>query len=581
MNISKFLRFFLLTALFVACTRVDPRDEKAVHLSLPARVKSLDPIQGNDLYSIIQSSYAYEPLLEYHYLKRPYVLIPRLASAMPEIGRDKITYTFHLRPGVHFADDPAFPLGKGREITAQDFVYSWKRLADPKNAAGGWWLLDGKIAGLNEWRERAVISGKADYAENISGLFAPDSRTLTVKLSKPNALFLNALAIVPTSVVAKEAVEKYGAEFGQHAVGTGPYRLTENGGGTKFVWDRNPTFRASAYPAEGEAGDAAKGLLADAGQPLPRNDRIVTQVNEESLPAWLGFLAGKLDLSSIPKDSFGQAVPAGGQLSPELTGKGIRLFEFPEMDLTRVSFNMADPLLGKNKLLRQALSLAFDTGPLIKTFYNGQAVPSVGPIPPGIPGFDPNLKNPYREVNLEKAKTLLARAGYPGGKGLPPIEFVSVAGGTSRQLTDYIERQFAPLGVKLKTEAYSWPEYTKRVMSKRGQMWSFGWMPFYPDADNFLQLFYGKNAAPGPNDMNYVNSHFDSLYEKARSELDEKKRVGLYKEMVKIVIEDTPCIFGVHRTDHYLAQPWLKNLKLHNFAPDQAKYLRVEGRVSR
>jgi ABC-type transport system substrate-binding protein len=283
-------------------------------------------------------------------------------------------------------------------------------------------------------------------------------------------------------------------------------------------------------------------------------------------------------LSSIPKDSYAEALPAGDELNPELKKKNIRVHLFPQMDLTRISFNLADPLLGKNKLLRQALSLSFDSAALIKTFYNGQAIPSVGPIPPGIPGYDPELKNPYRPMNLEKAKQLLAKAGYPDGKGLAPIEFVTVASGSSRQITEYIKLQLAQIGVELKVEAYSWPEYTKRVMSKRGQMWSFGWMPFYPDADNFLQLFYSKNEAPGPNDMNYKNPQFDALYEKARGELDDKKRVALYKQMVPMVIEDTPCIFSAHRTDHYLSHPWLKNVKLHNFAPDQAKYLRVDGR---
>jgi oligopeptide transport system substrate-binding protein len=577
----KLWKYLVFLALLAGCTRHDPADDLALHLTLPARIKSLDPIQGNDLYSIIQSSYAYEPLLEYDYLKRPYVLRPRLLTSMPELARDHVTYTFRLRDDVRFADDACFPGGKGRAVTSDDVIYSWRRLADPKNAAAGWWVLDGKIQGLNDWRAKAAKNGHAEYSAPIDGLSAPDARTLVVKLTKPSPLFLYALAILPTAVVARESVEKYGPEFGQHTVGTGPYRLTENAGGSKLVWDRSATFRTVPYPAEGMPCDRKAGLLADAGKPLPLSPRIVTQINEESLPAWLSLLAGRLDLSSIPKDSYAEAMPAGGELSPELRGKGLRSLEFPQMDLTRVSFNLADPLFGKNKTLRQALSLAFDAAPLIKTFYNGQAVPAQGPIPPGIPGWDPALKNPWRAVDLEKAKALLAKAGYPGGKGLPPIEFVTVAGGTSRQLTDYIERQFAPLGVRLKVEAFSWPEYTKRVMSKRGQMWSFGWMPFFPDAENFLQLFYGKNAAPGPNDMNYANPAFDALFDRARAELDGEKRVALYRQLAKIVIDDVPCIFVAHRTDHYLAQSWLRNVKLHNFAPDQAKYWRVEARPSR
>ena len=155
------------------------------------------------------------------------MLFRSLAAAMPERNSDQTTYTFHLRPGVRFADDPAFPGGKGRELTAEDFIYSWKRLADPKNTASGWWVLDGKIRGLNEWREQAGKKGHADYSAKIEGLSAPNLQTLVVRLIRPNPLFLNSLAILPTFVVAREAAEKYGAEFGRHAVGTGPYLLKE------------------------------------------------------------------------------------------------------------------------------------------------------------------------------------------------------------------------------------------------------------------------------------------------------------------------------------------------------------------
>jgi oligopeptide transport system substrate-binding protein len=500
-----FYRALAVLALFFSCSARSSLESRTVHLSLPARIKGLDPIQANDVYSIGQISYAYEGLLQYHYLKRPYELIPNLAEALPELSSDKRTYTFRLKKSVKFQDDPCFPGGKGRELVAEDFVYSWKRLADPKNTATGWWLLDGKVAGLNEWRKNASQTGRADFAQSVEGLQAIDSHTFKVRLKSPNALFLFSLAAVPTFVVAREAVEKYGVEFGQHPVGTGPYRLAEMGGGTKLIWERNLGFRLERYPTEGESGDQAAGLLEDAGLPLPRNERIVTYVNEESLPAWLNFLKGNLDIASIPRDSFAEALPTGGELSPALKEKGLRVLPWPQMTLSRISFNFADPLLGKNKALRRALSLAFDTAPLIQVFYNGQATPAEGPIPPGLPGYDPKFRNPYRKYDLSKATALLAEAGFPGGKGLPELQFVSVAASSSRQIDEYIKRQFAQIGVRLKVESYSWPEFVMRVKNRQGQLWSFGWMAQYPDAENFLQLFYGKNVAPGPNDMNYMN----------------------------------------------------------------------------
>ncbi len=562
-------------ALGTSCSRRSTHDATAVHLSLPARIKGLDPIDQNDAYTGIQSSYAFEPLLEYHYLKRPYELVPKLAEGMPKVSKDQRVYTFKIRKGVKFQDDPSFPLGKGREVTAEDFIYSWKRLAHPKNTATGWWTLDGKIEGLNEWRARAGREKDFDFQSPVSGLRALDSHTLQIRLRQPNAVFLHALATLPTAVVPREAVEKYGADFGQHPVGTGPYVLKENVPGSKLVWERNPNYRVATYPSEGMPGDKEAGLLENAGSPLPLNNRIITHINEENLPLWLSFLAGELDLSPVPKDSFGDAVPGGDKLSPELAARGIRLLNFPRVDLTRISFNFASPLLAGNRDLRRALSLAFDSGPMIQTFYNGMAVPAEGPIPPGLVGYDPDFKNPWRKTNLEKAKTLLAKAGYPEGKGLPALDFISVASASSRQVSEYIQREFAKIGVKLNIQAFSWPEYVMRVNKKQGQIWSFGWQAFYPDAENFLQLFYSKNGAPGPNDMNYKNSHFDQLYERAMVLTGEKARIPLYRQMRDIVVEDAPCIFGLHRTEVLLAQPWLRNVKLHNFAYDQAKYYRL------
>ncbi|MBI3542424.1 MAG: hypothetical protein HY075_04005, partial [Deltaproteobacteria bacterium] len=189
------------------------------------KYKSLDPAHGQDYYSNTLIRRAYEGLLEYHYLKRPYVIEPLLAEGMPAVSRDGLTYTFKIKQGVRFQDDKAFPDGKGRELVASDFVYSFKRLADPKEASEGWWVLDGKIAGLNEWAEAARKTDKADYLAPVAGLQAPDAHTFVLKLTKPNPLILHSLTMPYTNVVAHEAVARYGKEFGSHPVGTGPFRL--------------------------------------------------------------------------------------------------------------------------------------------------------------------------------------------------------------------------------------------------------------------------------------------------------------------------------------------------------------------
>jgi len=561
-----------------SCTKQSDDGGNTLRLVTTSKIKGMDPAFADDLYSGTETSRVYEGLLQYHYLKRPYELIPNLAEAMPEIAPDGKVYTFKLRKGVVFQDDVAFKdtAGKGREVTADDVIYSFKRLADPKLNSSGWWVFDGKIAGLNEWRETQAKATTVDYAAAVGGLKATDRYTLRIQLNQRSYQFIYALAMSFAYVVPREAVDHYGKEFLNHPVGTGPFKMTEFNGASKIVYVRNPTYRKEVYPSEGEAGDKEAGLLEDAGKPLPLADKLVVSVIVESQPMWLNFLAGKLDATSIPKDNFSTAITPTKDLSPDLKAKNVKLHKSPSLDVTHESFNMKDPLFGKNKYLRQALSLAHNTGPLIETFYNGQAVAAQGPIPPGLAGYDAGYKNPYRQFDLEKAKAMLAKAGYPGGKGLDPIDYATVTNSTSRQMNEYLSKAFADIGVQLKINSYSWPEFQSAVKNKKGQMWGFAWGADYPDAENFLQLFYSKNVSPGPNDANYQNPAYDKLYEKSLTLRDSPERTKVYQDMQKMLVEDAPWIFGVHRVTFALTQPWLKNYKLHEFDYTRAKYLRVE-----
>lgn len=563
----------------LACTSKSKNDPPGtLHISTPAKIKGLDPIYADDLYGGTEVGRVYEGLLQYHYLKRPYVLIPSLAEALPSVSADGKTFTFHLKKGVLFQDDVSFKNtgGKGREMIAEDFVYSFKRLADPKLSSSGWWIFDGKIVGLNEWREEASKSESTDYNKAVVGLRATDRYTLQIQLTQRSTQFLYFLAMSFAGVVPKEAVDHYGKEFINHPVGTGPYRLAEYNPSSKLVWVKNPTYRLELYPSEGESGDKEAGLLEDAGKPLPLSEKIVVQIFVESQPMWLSFLSGKLDYSSIPKDSFNQAITPTKDLTPELKAKNIRLLKAPQLDITHESFNMTDPVVGKNKLLRQAISLAHNEDEVIHIFYNGRAEAAQSPIPPGLSGYNPEFKNPYRQFNLTRAKELLAKAGYPGGKGLPPIEYATLADSTSRQMVEYLQKSLAVIGVVLKVNTYSWPELQASIKNKRGQMWGFAWGADYPDAENFLQLFYSKNASPGPNDSNYSNPEFDRLYEKSLLLQDSPERTALYQQMVKMIVEDCPWIFGAHRLSYALVHPWLKNYKPHDLDHTRAKYFRIE-----
>jgi ABC-type transport system substrate-binding protein len=304
---------------------------------------------------------------------------------------------------------------------------------------------------------------------------------------------------------------------------------------------------------------------------------MIIQVFVEKQPMWLTFLRGGLDRAAIPKDSFDDAIGPDKELKPELKAKGMKLYKTPDPEFTKITFNMADPIFAKNKLLRQALSLAYDAGKAIQLFYNGRALLAQGPIPPGLAGYDESYKNPYRQTNLEKAKELLAKAGYPNGEGLPPLEYLTISESTSRQWSDFDSQQFATLGVKLKINASSWPEYTAAVKNKRGQLLAgSGWNGDYPDAEDFLQLYYSKNAPPGPNDGSYSNPEYDRLYEKSLTLTDSPERTAIYKRMEEILAEDCPSLWIAHRVIYSLVQPWIKNFKRTTFDLSYAKYLRVD-----
>jgi len=235
----------------------------------PSNLKGLDPMMASTMYSHRAVSNLYEGLLQYSYLKRPYQVEPQLATEMPKISEDGLTYTFKVKKGVMFHDDPCFPEGKGRELKAQDLVYQWKRVADMKNVSEGWWIFKGKIKGLDEWREKTKEVKGAEHAklydEPVEGFQTPDDYTVVIKLTEPYPQLLYILTMGYTKAVPREAVEHYGKEFLNHPVGTGPFKLKSWIKGSKLVYVRNEKWRGETYPSEGEAEDAKNGLLEDKG----------------------------------------------------------------------------------------------------------------------------------------------------------------------------------------------------------------------------------------------------------------------------------------------------------------------------
>lgn len=578
----KILGFVLsgLLMLTIGCSKERNFDERELHLITPEKFAGYDPIQASDLYSGNEVGKVYEGLYEFHPFKRPYELMPNLADSLPVVSDDGLTYTFKIKKGVLFHDSSAFADGIGRELKIDDVIYSIKRLADPKLQAKGWWLLDDKILGLNEWKDKNAPLEVTNYVEEIEGLKKIDDYSFQIVLKKPYPQFLYALAMPYTYIVAKEAVEKFGKEFLNHPVGTGAFILPVFDQTNRIVYNRNPKFREKLFPSEGEEGDDKLGLLADAGKKLPLVDKIIVDIQVEAQPKWLSFQKAKADLLELPKDNFDQAVVGGKELNSEMKSKGIRLVANPMLDVTFIAFNYEDPIF-KNKKLRQAMSLAYDRNEANKLFYNGSAVEGQSVIPPGLAGYRKEFKNPFTKLDLEQAKKLLTEAGYPGGKGIPPVTIQTRNETVARQILEHFAKCMDKIGIKIIVGMNTWPELVNKVTKKQHQMYTMAWGADYPDAENFLGLLYCPNQSPGSNGANYCNPEFDALYKVATIMQDSPERTAMYEKMNEMVALEVPWIYSFNRTKFYLSHAWLKNFKFTEFTYTQFQYLSLDLEVKK
>jgi ABC-type transport system substrate-binding protein len=518
----------------------------------------------------------FECLYGYHYLKRPYEIIPVLADGMPKASEDRLTYKIRIKKGVYFHDNACFQGGKGRELKASDFVFAWKRIADIKTLSRHWWVFNSRIVGLDEFRQYSKTCkrrGDVDYSRQVEGLKAIDDYTLVIKLKRPWPQILYLLAYLPTAPTAKEAADYYGKDIVNHPVGTGPFQLVVWNRGSYIEAVRNPNYREDFYPSHGEEGDLEKGLLRDAGKRIPFADRIIWRVVVEDQPRWLMFLKGNTDITSIPKDNFGQAVAMGMELTEDMKQRRVKLAVFGEPDTFYVGMNMEDPILGKNKFLRLAISCAFDRQKWIDLFFNGRGVVAHGFIPPDMPGYDAGIVSVSRtEYNVEKGRELLKKAeAFASGK-IPTLR-LTVGGNSTRyrQMGQFLEQAMEDIGLDVEVECPDWPTFLEKLRTKGLQVYSVGWIADYPDVESFLQVFYSKNS-PWPNSSNYHSEEFDRIYEKAAFMEDSPQRTALYRKAERIVVKDAPVAFLYHRIWYAMHHEWIENFKANAYKPESCGY---------
>ncbi|MEO5700847.1 MAG: ABC transporter substrate-binding protein [Casimicrobiaceae bacterium] len=562
---------------------------KVLRVAQPVAETGFDPQATSDLYSGHVQRAIFDTLFVYDYLARPYKLVPSLATALPAVSDGGRTWTITLRPGIYFADDPAFK-SKPRELTAADVVFSFKRLLDPRMRSPYLWFLEGKIAGAEPVLAAARKVGRLDYDTPMEGLQAVDRYTVRLRLTEPDYILQGYMSHVAMSIVAREVIEAYGDASGwamANPVGSGAYRLTQWRRGQQMVLEANPRFRETVFP---ESADPAVADIVRRmhGKRAPQIGRIEISVIEESNPRLLAFISKSLDYVNVPQEIADTVLDAEGGLKASVAGERVRLERIVQPSVQYAFFNMDDPVLGgygREKIaLRRAIVMGFDTAALIRTVYQGQALPATQPIPPNVPGHDPAFDVRIKQ-DPAAARALLDKFGYvdrngDGWRELPDgrplvLTMGSATSGRDREFDELWKRSMTALGIRLEFLKQKWPDLLKMGKAGQLQMWRVGWITQYAEGDAFAQLLYSRNI--GQSNLGRFNlPEYDALYRESRLLPDGPQRNVLYRRMAEIVAAYNPWELGVYPIENTLLQPWVVGYRKHAYWEHPWLYLDLD-----
>lgn len=591
------IRFYLLAAAVLCvpfvfiqgCSKKDASEdsgEMVLRYRMLTKIQTLDPGNSRGIYSGLVLGHICEALYTYDYLARPYQAVPVLAEDLPQISDDLLTYTIRVKKGVYYQDDPCFADGKGREVRAEDFVYALKRIANIRYPNQNWTNIKEKFAGLDDFREYTKQFKEeldVDYSHDIEGLKAIDDYTLQIKLVKPWPQIIDVLLTDNmSSPMPREAVEYYGEDIISHPVGTGAYKLKIWQRGIYIELVRNENWRGELYPSEGSQEDLEAGLLADAGRPVPIADRIIWRVIEEDQPAWLLFQRGELDGIGIPKDNFNESVSLRNmEATEEMKKRGIELIRYNDPSVFWVGFNFKDPVLGNNLPLRKAISRSINRDRLNEILTNGRNTIAHGLIPPGLNSYDPEIQQyGYSKYDPAEAKQLIKEAEKIYGGPIPGLKLAMPGTDTfAKQYGQFLQRQFDNVGLELDVSYMDWPTYIQGALKGDFQMFCSGVSAGSPDAIDFLDSFTTKSFAPGSNWFFYSNPEYDELFEKVEVMPYDEEVEQIYRKLERMLLDDYPAAFTMHRMSYVLKHEWLQNYKVHIFAHGafgKSRYYKVD-----
>lgn len=546
----------------VAQAQTEP-PQKVLRMFLSTSETGLDPAMASDNATLSLLENLFDPLLRYDYLARPAKLRPNTATAMPEVSADGLTYTFRIRPGIYFTPDPAFK-GVKREVTAADYAYSLERLRDPSLRSPWSYMLEGK-------RVEAV-----------------DRYTLRIRLAAPDNNFLFYLATPATGVVAREVIDAYPGQAGNHPVGTGPFMIGQWKRSDRIVLLANPYSTAVFHATPGDNPEDQAIAAALNGKRLPRVDKIEVKIAEEFQGRMLGFLNAEYDyLEQIP-ESMTEMVVHEGALKPDLSARGIVLSRFPVLQTYYMWMNMTDPVVGgygKDRVaLRRAISMSYNSAEDIALLKKGFAIKAESPLPPNVLGYDPDYRSPV-PYDPALANALLDRHGYdkrdpdgfrraPDGKPLTlTMHSEATVGG---RLRDELWRKcLNAIGLRVVFKSDKKTEIIKASRLGTVQMFESNWIADFPDGDNFYQLLYGPNAGRA-NYARFNLPEYNMRYERARLLGDGAERNKLYFELNQLLHAYNPWVPLTHVLSGDLRHPWLKNYKRHPVEFTTWRYLDVD-----
>ncbi len=556
---------------------------KVLRLAFEAGDDGFDRVRTSSLYSTWVVQGIYEGLLTFDYLADPAMVVPQTAEALPEISNDGKTYTFKIKKGIYFTDDPAFK-GKKRELVAQDFAYTLRRYMDPKNRSPDASDIVEKVLGAQAYTSAAMKSGKFDYDAPIPGIEVPDRYTLRIHLVHPDPNFIYTFAL--TYANAREVIEFYGNDTGSHPVGTGPYMLQQYVPRSKIVLVANPDYRGFIWDFKSTGTDWDNRLVKEMkGKKMPQIGRVEISIIEEDQSRWLAFDSAQLDIIDLA-DTAAPKVLEKNLLKKDFADRGIRLFRYPE-GITFTYFNMKDPVVGgytKEKIaLRRAIAMSYNAKEEIAQVRFGQAMVAQSVIPPGKVGFNPNYRSSIA-YDPELAAKLLDHFGYKRGAdgwrrnpdGSPlVIKIHSAPNARDKARMEIWKRSLDRIGLRGDYPVSSFADNLKAAYRCELPMWGLGRTGGSPDGLGSLESFYGPLSGSG-NLGCYKSDVFDNAYRDAQKMVPGPERDKLMETIQRQLEADTPLALHLWRVRNWVTQPWLKGFKKHQSLYADWMYLDIE-----